>query len=49
MIISVVITMICNAGGLAFSYELDIPTGPFIVLLAVSIYAASFFVKKRRS
>lgn len=49
MIISVVITMICNAGGLAFSYELDIPTGPFIVLLAVAIYAASFFVRRRQS
>ena len=49
MLIAVGITMVCNTGGLAFSYELDVPTGPFIVLLAVAIYTASFFVRRQRT
>jgi len=48
MLIAVGITLICNTGGLAFSYQLDVPTGPFIVLMAVSIYTASLFVRRKR-
>lgn len=49
MLIAVGITTVCNTGGLAFSYELDVPTGPFIVLIAVAIYTASFFVRRQRT
>lgn len=49
MLIAIAITMVCNTGGLAFSYELDVPTGPFIVLIAVAIYTASFFMKRQRT
>ena len=49
MLIAIAITMVCNTGGLAFSYELDVPTGPFIVLIAVAIYTASFFMRRQRS
>lgn len=48
MVIAVVLTLICNTGGLALSYEFDVPTGPFIVLIAVALYAISFFVSRRR-
>lgn len=49
MLIAVGITTVCNTGGLALSYELDVPTGPFIVLIAVAIYTASFFVRRQRT
>jgi zinc transport system permease protein len=49
MLIAIAITMVCNTGGLAFSYELDVPTGPFIVLIAVAIYTISLFAKRQRS
>jgi zinc transport system permease protein len=48
MVIAVVLTLICNTGGLALSYEFDVPTGPFIVLIAVALYTVSFFVSRRR-
>lgn len=48
MVIAVVLTLICNTGGLALSYELDVPTGPFIVLIAVALYTISFFVRRRQ-
>jgi zinc transport system permease protein len=47
MLIAVGITFVCNTGGLAWSYELDVPTGPFVVLIAVAIYALSFFLRRR--
>lgn len=48
MVIAVGLTLICNTGGLALSYEYDVPTGPFIVLIAVALYVISFFVSRRR-
>lgn len=48
MAIAVGLTMFCNTAGLALSYELDIPTGPFVVLLAVGVYALSFLLRRRR-
>lgn len=49
MAIAVVLTMLCNTAGLAISYELDVPTGPFVVFLAVGIYALSFLFRRRRA
>ncbi len=40
------LTLIYNTGGLAISFQLDTPTGPFIVLIASLIYGISFFAKK---
>lgn len=49
MIGAVGITALSNTAGLALSYQYDIPTGPFIVFLAVFIYALSFFLKRKRA
>jgi zinc transport system permease protein len=49
MILAVVITALCNTLGLAVSYEYDIPTGPFVVFLAVVAYAMSFLFRPRRA
>lgn len=54
MIFAVLITLVYNTGGLALSFELDVPTGPFIVVLAVVVYALSILSglihrKRRRS
>lgn len=40
------LTFVLNTGGLAVSFELDIPTGPFIVLAASVIYGLSFPLKR---
>ncbi|MEM9015879.1 MAG: metal ABC transporter permease [Verrucomicrobiota bacterium] len=48
MLVAIGITFVCNTGGLAISFELDIPTGPFVVLMAVAIYALSFFLRRKR-
>jgi zinc transport system permease protein len=40
------LTMVCNTAGLAVSYELDVPTGPFVVFLAVGFYALSFLFRR---
>lgn len=49
MAIAVLITLVYNTAGLALSFQLNVPTGPFIVVLAVAIYAASFFVRRRKA
>ncbi|MEM1442273.1 MAG: metal ABC transporter permease [Verrucomicrobiota bacterium] len=36
------LTFVLNTGGLAISFELDVPTGPFIVLVASVVYGLSF-------
>jgi zinc transport system permease protein len=46
---AVVITAIANTAGLALSYQYDIPTGPFIVFLAVVFYALSFLLRRKRA
>lgn len=46
ILLSIALTLIYNTGGLAISFQLDTPTGPFIVLVASLVYALSFFVKK---
>jgi zinc transport system permease protein len=48
MVIAVGLTLCFNTGGLALSYQFDIPTGPFIVLLAVVVYGVSFFRRQGR-
>ncbi len=47
MVIAVAITFLCNTVGLAVSYELDVPTGPFVVFVAVAFYAVSFLYRRR--
>jgi len=44
---AIVLTLIYNTGGLALSFTFNIPTGPFIVLLAVSVYFLSFLTRRR--
>ena len=46
---AVVITALANTAGLALSYQYDIPTGPFIVFLAVVFYALSFLLQRKRA
>jgi len=48
MLIAVGIALVYNAGGLAVSYQLDTPTGPFIVLVASVVYGLSFLLKGKR-
>lgn len=36
--IAILLSMIYTAGGLAFSYPTETPTGPIIVLLAAAVY-----------
>jgi ABC-type Mn2+/Zn2+ transport system permease subunit len=47
MFIAVGLTLLYNTGGLALSFQLDVPTGPFIVLAASVVYGLSFLVKRR--
>jgi zinc transport system permease protein len=49
MVVAVGITALANTAGLALSYQYDIPTGPFIVFLAVFFYALSFLLKRKRA
>jgi len=49
MIVSIVLAAIANTAGLAVSYVFDIPTGPFIVFIAVGFYALSFLLRRRRA
>lgn len=46
ILLSIGLTLIYNTGGLAISFQLDTPTGPFIVLVASLVYALSFLAKK---
>lgn len=49
MLAAVFITLLYNTGGLALSFELNVPTGPFIVVVAVVLYALSYLVRRRRT
>lgn len=49
MLGAVGLVMFSNTAGLAISYEYDIPTGPFVVLIAVALYALSYLVKRKRA
>lgn len=46
---AVAITALANTAGLALSYQYDIPTGPFIVFLAVVFYALSYLLRRKRA
>lgn len=48
MLIAVGLALVYNAGGLVVSYQIDTPTGPFIVLVASVVYGLTFFLKGRR-
>ena len=41
---AVVITALANTAGLALSYQYDIPTGPFIVFLAVVVTIIAYCI-----
>lgn len=47
MLSAVGLTAVSNTAGLALSYQYDVPTGPFIVLLAVGFYVLSFFMRRK--
>lgn len=46
ILISIGLTFVYNTGGLALSFQLDVPTGPFIVLVASLVYGLSFLLKR---
>jgi zinc transport system permease protein len=46
ILVSIGLTFLYNTGGLALSFELDVPTGPFIVLVASLVYGLSFLLKR---
>ncbi|MEO0413834.1 MAG: metal ABC transporter permease [Verrucomicrobiota bacterium] len=48
MVVAVLLSVFYNAGGLIASFELDQPTGPFVVVSACVIYGLSFLVKRGR-
>ena len=48
MVISVILSVVYNVGGLAASYHLELPTGPLIVVIASAIYGLSFFAPSGR-
>ncbi len=48
MLIAIGLALVYNTGGLAVSFALDTPTGPFIVLVASIVYGLSFLLKGRR-
>ena len=45
MLYAIGLSLLYNTGGLALSFQFDIPTGPFIVLMASVVYGLSFPVK----
>jgi len=47
MILAVLLSILYNTAGLAFSFSLDAPTGPFTVMCASVIYALTFAVKRK--
>ncbi len=49
MLGAVALTAVSNTAGLALSYQYDIPTGPFIVFLAVGFYVLSFLLRRGRA
>lgn len=46
ILVAICLTFFYNTGGLAFSFQLDVPTGPFIVLIASLVYGLSFLLKR---
>ncbi len=48
MLIAVLLSIFYNTAGLALSFEMNMPTGPFIVVLASVIYGCSLFFRGRR-
>ncbi|MAB75423.1 MAG: hypothetical protein CMO47_03070 [Verrucomicrobiales bacterium] len=46
---SITLTLIYNTFGLAMSFQLNVPTGPFIVLCAAAVYGISFLIKRNRA
>lgn len=48
MLISVILSVFYNVGGLAASYQLELPTGPLIVVIASVIYGLAFFAPSGR-
>ncbi len=49
MLIAIGLTLIYNTGGLAMSFQLNVPTGPFVVVCAAVVYGLSFLVKRKRA
>ncbi|MDC0291855.1 metal ABC transporter permease [Verrucomicrobiales bacterium] len=49
MILAVILSVIYNIGGLAFSFQMSVPTGFFIVVTAGVVYALSFCFKRRKN
>jgi zinc transport system permease protein len=47
MIFSSLTCAVCVTGGLALSYQLDLPCGPVIVLLAGAVYLLSLALPRR--
>lgn len=46
MVVAVGLSMIYNVGGLMVSFQLDQPTGPFVVVVACAIYGATVLFRK---
>jgi zinc transport system permease protein len=49
ILVSITLTLIYNTCGLAMSFQLNVPTGPFIVLCAAAVYGISFLIKRNRA
>ncbi|MDF1756120.1 MAG: metal ABC transporter permease [Verrucomicrobiales bacterium] len=47
MLIAVGLSIVYNVGGLALSYQLELPTGPLIVVVGSVIYGLSFIVARK--
>lgn len=48
MLLSTIICAMCITVGLGLSYILDLPSGPVIILLAVTVYFLSLFTKLKK-
>ena len=46
MLLAICLSIVYNVGGLMVSFELDQPTGPFVVVVSCVVYGLSFFYKK---
>ena len=46
MLLAICLSIVYNVGGLMVSFELDQPTGPFVVVVSGIVYGLSFFYKK---
>lgn len=47
ILVSIVLSLIYNTGGLMVSFQLDTLTGPFIVIVASVVYGLTFLVKRK--